>query len=892
MKLKLKRGGAAPGKGGGKGDKPQTSASKAAAGAGPAAPATSLRAIALGVAVVALTAIAAAAAAGYFQVRHTLQAREHEAAQATARLFAGRVADLVTGVARTMALVAKDPALARLMEEGDEKARRARAAELGFLFPGNVRVLLLPPGLTETDETVSPPLGFACVDLVRQAETSDRPPPAAGAQDRVHEVDVLVGGAEDVDLGRRIVGHLLVSLPVGAVQARVRELPVQGGRVELRQLAGGRALTIASAGAQAPGTEAVVVPVPGTRWRLRYAPPPVLAGPGAWAVYWGAMGAAAVLAILAAAFGLRRARAALEADAAALVGLARELARGRAPQEPVRARLAECAGTLEVVADTAREAASARAAEAGAPAAAAAPAPETAGAAVEAPLDFDLLAGEGGEAAGPAEAFPELDEEERAAEGAEAEAEPEPEAPAAEPPSFPVPAHVFRAYDIRGVVGRELTPELVHAIGRAIGSQAYELGEQTVVVGRDGRLSSPELARQLIEGLRESGRDVIDIGAVPTPVLYFATHYLDASSGVMVTGSHNPPDYNGFKIVLQGRTLAEDDIQALRRRIVEGRYTSGSGGLEQADVVADYIERITSDVRVSRRLTVVVDCGNGIAGAVAPQLYRALGCDVVELYCEVDGQFPNHHPDPSVPENLLALTRAVQEHAADLGLAFDGDGDRLGVVASGGTIVWPDKVLMLLAMDVLSRNPGATVIYDVKSSRHLERVITDHGGQPVMWKTGHSLIKAKMQETGALLAGELSGHIFFRERWFGFDDALYAGARLLEVLSLDHRTTARIFGSLPESVATPELRVEVPEGEQVRIMERLAAGAKFPGARLTTVDGVRADFEDGWGLVRASNTTPCLILRFEADDPEALRRIQELFRQELLRIEPGLELPF
>ena len=892
MKLKLKRGGAAPGKGGGKGDKPQAPASKAAAGAGPAVPATSLRAIALGVALVALAAIAGAAAAGYLQVRHALQAREHEAAQAAARLFAGRVADLVTGVARTMALVAKDPGLARLMEEGDEKARRARASELGFLFPGNVRVLLLPPGLTETDETVSPPLGFACVDLVRQAETSDRPPPA--------EVHVFGTPNQHVDLvhpilspsGRRIVGHLLVSLPVGAVQARVRELPVQGGRVELRQLAGGRALTIASAGAQAPGTGAVVVPVPGTRWRLHYAPPPVLAGPGAWAVYWGSMGAAAVLAIVAAAFGLRRARAALEADAATLVGLARELARGRAPQEPVRARLAECAGTLEVVADTAREAASARAAEAGAPAGAAAPEPGKAAAAVEAPLDFDLLAGEGGEATGPAEAFPELDEEERAAEGAEAGAGPEPEAPAAEPPSFPVPAHVFRAYDIRGVVGRELTPELVHAIGRAIGSQAYELGEQTVVVGRDGRLSSPELARQLIEGLRESGRDVIDIGAVPTPVLYFATHYLDASSGVMVTGSHNPPDYNGFKIVLQGRTLAEDDIQALHRRIVEGRYTSGSGGLEQVDVVADYIERITSDVRVSRRLTVVVDCGNGIAGAVAPQLYRALGCDVVELYCEVDGQFPNHHPDPSVPENLLALTRAVQEHAADLGLAFDGDGDRLGVVASGGTIVWPDKVLMLLAMDVLSRNPGATVIYDVKSSRHLERVITDHGGQPVMWKTGHSLIKAKMQETGALLAGELSGHIFFRERWFGFDDALYAGARLLEVLSLDHRTTARIFGSLPESVSTPELRVDVPEGEQRRIMERLAAGAKFPGARLTTIDGVRADFEDGWGLVRASNTTPCLILRFEADDPEALRRIQELFRQELLRIEPSLELPF
>lgn len=881
MRLFRRKQGAGPGRG--------------ARGAAPVRSA-SLRGTTAAVAVTAVSALVAAGLAGHWQVRRAMDVETRAAAERTANLFAGRVADLVSGVAATMAVVAKDPRLARFLEEADAGELRGKARELSFLFPGNVRVMLLPPGVAEPDEDVSPPLGFACVDLLRQAETRDSPPPA--------EVHVFGTPNQHIDLvhpvlsptGRRIVGHLLVSLPVGALQARVRGLPVGGGYVELRQVAGGRALTLASAGTQDLSGTPVTAPVPGTRWRLRYWPAPVLKGPAAWALYWGALGAGGLVVVVTLVFGVRRLRGALVADQATLVGLVRGLVRGQMPQTDPAARLAECRDTLHVVADTVREAAvslhrpvpagEATAPEPAAPEPAAPPPDE------EVSLDFDLL--EEAPAPGEAERFPTLDEDEAesSAPVSAPSAEQESAAAAGTPPSFAVPIHVFRAYDVRGVVGEELTPELVQHLGRAIGSAAYERGEQTVVVGRDGRLSSPELAQALIEGLRESGRDVIDVGAVPTPVLYFATHYLDASSGVMVTGSHNPPDYNGFKIVIQGRTLAEDDIRALYRRIVEGRYTSGRGGLERADVVADYVERIASDVRVSRRLRVVVDCGNGIAGAVAPQLYRTLGCEVIELYCEVDGQFPNHHPDPSLPENLVAITRAVQEHAADLGFAFDGDGDRLGVVASGGTIVWPDRVLMLLAMDVLSRNPGATILYDVKSSRHLERVIADHGGQPVMWKTGHSLIKAKMEETGALLAGELSGHIFFKERWFGFDDALYAGARLLEVLSLDHRTSARVFASLPESVATPELRVEVPEGEQGRIMERLAAGAKFPGARLTTIDGVRADFGDGWGLVRASNTTPCLILRFEADDAEALRRIQELFRRELLRIEPSLELPF
>jgi phosphomannomutase/phosphoglucomutase len=360
----------------------------------------------------------------------------------------------------------------------------------------------------------------------------------------------------------------------------------------------------------------------------------------------------------------------------------------------------------------------------------------------------------------------------------------------------------------------------------------------------------------------------------------------------MVTGSHNPPGYNGLKIVLAGETLAGNAIQDLRRRIQDGDLLSGDGSVEQVDVLPDYIERIKADVILPRSLKVVVDCGNGVAGVAAPRLLRELGCEVIELFCDVDGAFPNHHPDPSRTENLGALIRAVGEHGADLGFAFDGDGDRLGVVASGGEIVWPDRLMMLYSMDLLNRNPGGLIIYDVKCSRNLPRIIRDFGGDPLMAQTGHSFIKAKMKETGALLAGEMSGHIFFQERWYGFDDALYSAARLLEILANDHRTSSSVFAMLPDSVNTPELQVPMAEGEPHPYMDRLLASAHFEGAHVHTIDGMRVEFADGWGLVRASNTTPVLVLRFEADDEDALRRIQDDFRRVMLQVEPELRLPF
>lgn len=474
-------------------------------------------------------------------------------------------------------------------------------------------------------------------------------------------------------------------------------------------------------------------------------------------------------------------------------------------------------------------------------------------------------------------------------------------APAAPQPAPPIASvvtvdpSIFRAYDVRGVVGKTLSKEVAHALGQSIGTLMGEKGLREIVVGRDGRLSGPELAGALADGLRAAGIDVIDVGAVPTPVVYYAAYRFNTGCCVAVTGSHNPPDYNGFKIVVGGETLSEGAIQDLYQRIASGALESGGqGGLRQIDVAPDYIEKIVSDVLAEHRLKVVVDCGNGIPGAIAPQVLEGVGCEVIPLYCDVDGTFPNHHPDPSDPHNLEDLILAVRQTGADLGMAFDGDGDRLGVVTKSGEIIYPDRLLMLFARDVLSRQPGATIIYDVKCTNHLKGQVLDAGGSPLMWRTGHSLIKAKMRETGAELAGEMSGHFFFKERWYGFDDGIYAAARLLEILGSDlqGRSPEEIFATLPKSVSTPELKIELAEGEHYRFMDKLRQQASFDEATLITIDGVRADWPDGWGLVRASNTTPVLVLRFEADNPVALKRIQQVFRTQLLAVDYKLKLPF
>ncbi|CAB3920630.1 phosphomannomutase/phosphoglucomutase [Achromobacter anxifer] len=452
---------------------------------------------------------------------------------------------------------------------------------------------------------------------------------------------------------------------------------------------------------------------------------------------------------------------------------------------------------------------------------------------------------------------------------------------------------VFKAYDIRGTVPDEIDARFAHSLGMAAGTQARELGARSIVVGRDGRLSSVELAAALQAGLRSAGMHVIDIGMATTPMVYFATRLMDTGAGIAVTGSHNPPTHNGFKIVMDGASLYGEGITALRDAMRQPIESAGAaGGRTQMQIMPCYTARLMGDIRMARPMKIAIDCGNGVAGAAAPALFRALGCEVIELFCEVDGSFPGHHPDPADPQNLQDLIYCLRYSDCEVGLAFDGDGDRLGVVTKTGQIIWPDRQLILFARDVLSRNPGAEIIYDVKCSRHVARAITEAGGKATMWKTGHSLIKAKMRETGALLAGEMSGHIFFKERWYGFDDGIYAAARLLEILSGAPDPSA-LLESLPQSCATPEIKLETAEGEQFDLVEALRAQGQFPGAQsINDLDGIRVDYADGFGLARPSNTTPTVVLRFEGDTVAALARIEEDFRNAFRRIAPHVRLPF
>ena len=452
---------------------------------------------------------------------------------------------------------------------------------------------------------------------------------------------------------------------------------------------------------------------------------------------------------------------------------------------------------------------------------------------------------------------------------------------------------IFRAYDIRGIVGETLTEDSVRLIGQAFGSLVQEEGETHVVVARDGRLSGPTLSKALIEGICQSGCHVTDIGMAPTPLLYFATVKLPQHAGVMLTGSHNPSNYNGLKMVMQGKALAEVQIQTLYQRIIEKRLSQGAGIVTERDLTAQYAAEMLDQIQLKRPLNIVIDSGNGVAGQLAPMLFRKMGCDVHELFCEVDGHFPHHHPDPSQPENLQALIRAVRENKADIGLAFDGDGDRLGAVTSDGDIVWPDRILMLFAKSLLAKHQNAKIIYDVKCTRHLAILIKQLGGEAIMWKTGHSFIKAKLAEINAAIAGEMSGHFFFKDRWYGFDDALYAGARLLEILAEQTKQSAALFAEIPDSVSTAELKVAVSDEEKFQLMQRLTDEANFSDAKdINTIDGLRINFADGWGLIRPSNTTPYLVLRFEAINETILKNIQDLFRVWMLSVKPDLVLPF
>ena len=798
--------------------------------------------------------------------------------QASAQNIAGRVGERLIVYERSLADLAARPETRALFAAADPVALAAAGERHLRRFAGALKLRYILPGNYQLDHASFPPLSYASLDMLIQAEAN------VDTLTEVHLHGTPTAHVVILEPVRnqtpRPAGFLHLSLSTAILNDLLSDIGPDEGYAELIQPVSDSNVVLAMTGqAAARQAEPAKADVPGTRLQIAYWRPSIILsvveGSGRWLPYLPA------LLILLGALGF--------------LSLQRKHARAEAWARKMADAEAAAADTLS---------------------------------------ETLVSAAEAGE-----EVAPDLDDPESIMLI---------EIPAEEETSTEIGSEIdpviFRAYDIRGVVGKTLTKKAVRAITEAIGARAGALGQQRLVVGRDGRKSSPKLAKILIEALCASGRDVIDIGLVPTPLLYFATHHLDTGSGVMLTGSHNGPEYNGLKIMLAGHTLGGEDIKEIQRLSEAGEMTRfrASGGesavierrtdadesagdtaqqahtaasdpdellspkkdlgkAQQTDIAAAYLRRVADDIAPAfgdaQKMKIVVDCGNGAAGVIAPELLGMLGHEVIELYCDIDGGFPNHHPDPSQPENLRALIDKVKAEGADIGFAFDGDGDRLGVVDSGGRIIWPDRQLMLLAKDVLGRNPGAPIIFDVKCSRHLQSVIEAAGGRALMWKTGHSLIKNKMKEVGAPLAGEMSGHIFFKERWYGFDDALYTAARLIEIFTQAGQKPAELFAELPEDSATPELRLPLAEAEHDDFMRQLeeklmARIAPDQQAEVIRIDGLRIEYSDGWGLVRPSNTSPSIILRFEGKDETVLQRIQVEFAEAIRAVRPAVALPF
>lgn len=779
--------------------------------------------------------------------------KEHLAADARgAHEIAKRLGEVIQAEHAALTELAQDPRVVAAVTGADEATRKQLSNELKTRIPNALLLRLIPRGMAQTDPNSTPPLTYASLDLLLKSEHQQQ---ATGA-----EIHLSGTPMEHIAIVRRVppagdpVGFLHTSLDSKVIREMFATvLSNFSPRVEVRQpVLGGLPAILASSAK--PGNRnrgAVTVNVPGTAWIVSFETASTSMAFGNLQF----LGFAVV--IVALGFGLwwwrQQHRVVIGAATFSTTVYTGAIKAILAGEHPGLAQLLP--GYLD--------------------------GPKT----VPAPRVLsEGLSGEDVTAFTPA-----------------------PTPPISAPVSVPavvaseaaamegsIDASIFRSYDIRGVVDETLTADAVYLIGRAFGSEANTRNQNTVIVARDGRNSSVMLRGALVEGLRDSGCEVLDIGLTPSPLLYFATHYLDTRTGVMVTGSHNAPQYNGLKMVLDGDSLSGEAIQAIRRRIEEQDFVTGSGGVQEIEIIPDYIRRISEEIPVSlgTALKVVVDCGNSVPGIVAPHILRAIGHDVIELFCEVDGNFPNHHPDPSQPENLADLIAIVKHEQADLGLAFDGDGDRLGVVDRAGNILWPDRQLMLFAQDVLSRNPGATIIYDVKCSSLLPKVIREAGGVPLMWKTGHSLIKNKMKETGALLAGEMSGHLFFKDRWYGFDDALYSAARLLEILVNANEPPEAVFARLPTGISTPELRLDMPEAQHQSFMQQVIDAGGFLDAEVSLIDGMRVELPDAWGLIRPSNTSPCLVLRFEGNTDAALSSIKECFHDMLHGLDPTLILPF
>lgn len=793
---------------------------------------------------------------------------EKEAKELAARNIAAQVHESLRVVKTKLTTLAKDKTTVLLFEERLDAADLLLVAEEKQAeFEQALKLRYLKPGSYEADSTSVPPLSYASLDMLNKAETSNQINAEVHLYGTPNQHIVMIERV--VNSVFELVGLLHLSLDVAFFDNLASQLAAEGGYAELTQGSGGRTQTLAKVGnAQLKQGTPTTVSVNDTRWIVSY-----WSGGGVVLSDESSSGLPIVpilvvlLLLAGVAFFIMKKKGApsetgAEDDLIVYQGAVSAIAEGAHPG--VEHMIPHLPQADRVSANLKPISQGLRGDDVTMIATPPSPQDEKAAAAEEPVLDITAVA--------------ETNEADNVEEEAKLQIDPV----------------IFRAYDIRGVVEQSLTEEAVYEIARAIGSMAHEQGQQGIVVARDGRLSSPMLGEALIKGLRDTGRDVIDIGVVPTPVLYFATHHLETGSGIMITGSHNAPEYNGLKIMLAGNTLSGDDIKEIQSRAAAGEHTSGQGDLRHADISADYVRRISEDIPVAlgSSLKIVVDCANGAAGTLAPQLLNAIGHDVIEMYCDIDGAFPNHHPDPSQPENLQALIDKVKAEGADIGFAFDGDGDRLGVVDAEGNIIWPDRQLMLLAKDVLSRNQGANIIFDVKCSRYLKSIIETSGGVPLMWKTGHSFIKNKMKEVEAPLAGEMSGHIFFKERWYGFDDALYTSARFVEIFSNAGVKPTELFSELPDGISTPELRLPLDEDQHMGFMEELSEKLAVSDADIIDIDGLRIEYSDGWGLARPSNTSPFIILRFEGENESVLERIKSEFRAAIQLVIADADIPF
>ena len=785
-------------------------------------------------------------------------------ARSVVDVLAGRIEGAIAGRYDLLAVGLSDGRAARALEGKDPVLIKAAVDDLQRRIPGVLQLRLLTPDENQPDPSGPAPMSYAGLDVVRRTLESGRPAPAEAHQ--IKSGAPYLALTLPVSANGKVVGVLFAAWDLRQITALVERSPAFPGRLELVQGTDQGFVLAQGPGRIDDPLDLEVTAVPQSIWRIGYDIAPDTGLLGGLTALAGVVVAGGLLLLLIILLSWRGLSRDLRSDMGVMVNLSEAiLTRGHAPI--AQPSVSSSADAMALLGQFAQDARVGGGGASPAPASGARPTPNASteqkpqGLQVE-EIDSDpaeFLAGS---------------------------------APAGTPPSIEIPETLFRAYDLRGVVGDTLTPEIAELLGQALATLVQEQGGRKLAVARDARLSSPALADALMRGLMACGCDVLDIGQAPTPLLYFALHTQAVQAGVMVTGSHNPAEYNGFKIVIGDRVLDGEELQALRQRMIDGVFGHGSGQLERVDLLGDYVDAVAQEVQLARPLRVVVDAGNGVAGDQAIATLEALGCEVTPLFCEPDGEFPNHHPDPSQPDNLASLLLEVQAQEADLGIAFDGDGDRLGVIDDAGNVIWPDRLLMMLAADVLERHPGVDILYDVKSSRHLASFVLSHGGRPIMWKSGHSRMRAKMLETGALLGGEFSGHLFIKERWYGFDDGVYAAARLLEILALEQRKASELFAELPASPSTPEYHLMLREGQNLELMRALDAHKVFDDARLVELDGLRVEFADGWGLIRPSNTTPSLTFRFEAEDEGALEGIKARFRDLLRRVAPDMQAPF